>query len=283
MGNICSAKKEQGPQVVDWSSLNNSNVQFKQEYTGKLVDEVTIIAEAELVDDGSASAAVSGFVPAPSAPSKEDGGKGQPTMAEAMPMATAQGTSVEGVAPVIAEKPVVKLMVVIANEDGFKDLYNILTVPQPQFANIQELKLEPTEQYKDVLVRSVLDATTPGHDNFGKISAGGPGIFANVLKACGPEACKLRKLIMTDFHMAPEEALKFAEAIGNLNELAELEMVNCHLTDSTVYPIAETLSKENKKMKKVNFGENGLGAECKTAMGKLFESTHRGFILDAYG
>jgi len=33
----------------------------------------------------------------------------------------------------------------------------------------------------------------------------------------------------------------------------------------------------------VNFGENGLGAETKTAMEKLFESTHRGFVLDAYG
>jgi len=266
--------------VIDWSSLNNSNVQFKQEYTGKLVDEVTIIAEAELVDDGAAAA-----VAAPSAPPvKEDGGKGQPMMAEAMPMATAQGgTSVEGVTPVIAEKPVVKLCVVIANEDGFKDLYNILTVPQPQFANIQELKLEPTEQYKDVLVRSVLDATTPGHEDFGKTSTGGPGIFADVIKACGPEACKLRKLIMTDFHMAPEGALKFADSIGNLKELAELEMVNMHLTDSTVFPIAKTLSKQNAKMKKVNFGENGLGAETKTAMEKLFESTHRGFVLDAYG
>jgi len=275
---ICSSTKKEGPRVVDWSSLNNSNVQFKQEYTGKQVDEITIIADAELVDAGAATAVAS----AP--PSKEDGGKGQPAMAEAVPMATqAGGLSPEGVTPVIAEKPVVKLTVVIANEDGFKDLYNILTVPQPQFANIQELTLQPTEEYKDVLVRSVLDATTPGHENFGKTTAGGPGIFADVLKACGPEACKLRKLIMSDFHMAPDEAMKFSDGLGNLKELAELEMVNVHLTDDTAYPIAESLSMSNPKMKKVNFGENGLGGETKTKMGKLFETTHRGFILDAYG
>ena len=60
-------------------------------------------------------------------------------------------------------------------------------------------------------------------------------------------------------------------------------MVNVHLTDSSAFPIAETLSKENPKMQKVNFGENGLGGEVKKKMGKLFETTHRGFILDAYG
>lgn len=176
-------------------------------------------------------------------------------------------------------------------------------------------------------MRSVLDATTPGHENYGKTTAGGPGIFADVLKACGPEACKLRKLVLGDFHMAPDEALKFADGLGergtkicathnpirttkrtqstrlhqpshhkqphpltiqslhpaNLKELAELEMVNAHLTDSMAFPIAESLSKSNPKMKKVNFGENGLGAETKTKMGILFETTHRGFILDAYG
>jgi len=79
---ICSSTKKEGPRVVDWSSLNNSNVQFKQEYTGKQVDEITIIADAELVDAGAATAVAS----AP--PSKEDGGKGQPAMAEAVPMAT---------------------------------------------------------------------------------------------------------------------------------------------------------------------------------------------------
>ena len=51
-------------------------------YTGKQVDEITIIADAELVDAGAATAVAS----AP--PSKEDGGKGQPAMAEAVPMAT---------------------------------------------------------------------------------------------------------------------------------------------------------------------------------------------------
>lgn len=274
---ICSSSEKEGPQVVDWSSLNNDNVQFKQEYTGKQVDEITIIAEAELVDVGATAAVAS----AP--PAKEDGGKGEPAMAEAVPMATAGGLSADGVTPVIAEKPVVKLRVVIANEDGFKDLYNILTVPQPQFANIQEISLQPTEEYKDILVRSVLDATTPGHENYGKTTAGGPGIFADVLKACGPEACKLRKLVLGDFHMVPDEALKFADGLANLKELAELEMVNAHLTDSMAFPIAESLSKSNPKMKKVNFGENGLGAETKTKMGKLFETTHRGFILDAYG
>lgn len=276
---VCSSKKPEGPTVIDWSSLNNSNVQFKQEYTNKLVDQVTIIAEAELVDDASAVAAPSS---APSA--KEDGGKGQPAIAEAMPMATAKGgVSADAVSPVIAEKPVVKLTVVIANEDGFKDLYNILTVPQPQFANIQELTLQPTETYKDALVMSVLDATTPGHASFGKISEGGPGIFADVIKACGPEACKIRRLVMSDFHMCPEEALKFADSLGNLKDLAYLEMVNAHLTDSTVMPIAKTLSTENPKMTRANFGENGIGAEVKTAMSNLFKTTHKDFILDAYG
>mmetsp|Transcript_76744 Transcript_76744/g.220359 ORF Transcript_76744/g.220359 Transcript_76744/m.220359 type:complete len:129 (+) Transcript_76744:663-1049(+) len=128
---------------------------------------------------------------------------------------------------------------------------------------------------------------------------------------------------MSDFHMAPDEAMKFSDGLGecgtgrkrphehhhtypsrltftkpssvcsrltnhslhpgNLKELAELEMVNVHLTDDTAYPIAESLSMSNPKMKKVNFGENGLGGETKTKMGKLFETTHRGFILDAYG
>ncbi len=60
-------------------------------------------------------------------------------------------------------------------------------------------------------------------------------------------------------------------------------MVNVHLTDSGALPIAVTLSKENPKMQKVNFGENGLGAEVKVKIGKLFETTHKGFILDSYG
>ena len=51
-------------------------------YTGKQVDEITIIAEAELVDVGATAAVAS----AP--PAKEDGGKGEPAMAEAVPMAT---------------------------------------------------------------------------------------------------------------------------------------------------------------------------------------------------
>ena len=138
---------------------------------------MTIIAEAELVDGGSGGG---GVAVASAPPAKGDGGKTQPATAEAIPMATAQvsgpqssdpaptffcrelvthrppslhrtppkgALSPDGVTPVIAEKPVVKLTVVIANEDGFKDLYNILTVPQPQFANIQELTLQPTDEY----------------------------------------------------------------------------------------------------------------------------------------
>ena len=123
---------------------------------------------------------------------------------------------------------------------------------------------------------------------------------------------------MSDFHMSPDEALKFADSIGNLKDLVFLEvpkmqpldvessklmepigllpsitnlprphaspqMVNVHLTDSGALPIAVTLSKENPKMQKVNFGENGLGAEVKKKIGKLFETTHKGFILDSYG
>jgi len=276
MGNLCTKRADnQGPTVIDWSEANTTNVMFTQQYTGKLVDETTII-EAQLVDEATT----------PSAPPQgKTDGKQEPQVAvaqaaETLPVAGA--VSPDSVETVVAEKPVVKLNVVISNEDGFKDLYNILTVPQPQFANIQELTLQPTEEYKGNLVVSVMDATTPGHESFGKQAVGGPGILAEVIAQCGPEACKLRKLTIQDFHMCPSEAEKFASALGNLKDLVYLEMLNVHLTNETVYPIAETLSKLNPKMKKANFSENGIGAETKLNMSKLFERTHKGFTLDAY-
>jgi len=279
MGNFLCGKGggKQGPIVVDWSSANTTNVIFTQQYTGKLIDETTII-EAQLVDEAT--------IPTAPPPGKSNGGKAEPQVAQAVAqtetLPVAGAVSPDSVKTVIAEKPVVKLTVVISNEDGFKDLYNLLTVSQPQFANIQELTLQPTDEYKDKLVVSVMDATTPGHESFGKQAVGGPGILAEVIAQCGPEACKLRKLTMQDFHMCPAEAEKFASALGNLKDLVYLEMLNVHLTNDTVYPIAETLSKKNPKMKRANFGENGIGAKTKEQMSALFAQTHKGFTLDAY-
>ena len=36
------------------------------------------------------------------------------------------------------------------------------------------------------------------------------------------------------------------------------------------------------KMKRANFGENGIGAKTKEQMSALFAQTHKGFTLDAY-
>merc|ERR1719502_31908 len=177
-------------------------------------------------------------------------------------------------------KSFVALNVKLTSDQGFKDLYDALTMPHSTLPNIGALELSVEDDYRDTLESRYLMQTSPEFEADANKPRAGLDLIVDMLQNLGPETSKMTSFKMSNMHILPPEQQDFARALGGMTTLTNVELWDCRIGEDAAIILGEALAKL-PRMKKLGLAKNHLGADVKTKIENMFKG-NSAFIMDSY-